>query len=293
MAASWLEWTGGEAYAVPARAQRWGISTTNKGPKPAKKVQLETLLRNQATWGVHLIAFQEFDEAYTPDAESWHLCLGADGYLALAGRKSSVERIELVHDVVNEDGTYRWKGRTITAYTPIAIFHVIWNDKTGTPPTTILNIHLHHMTAKRARGGRLRQGMDEIWKMIAEFKPLPDIMLGDFNMALKEVIPALENHGVGVKLIAPSESVDDSMGIFAFSHFHSGAVSANERIQSDIDAHYGPEHYRLIAYFWGGTSGVRSRTAAGLKQRRDRAHRAQKNKKARTLSDTARVDWEY
>ena len=110
-----------------------------------------------------------------------------------------------------------------TAYSRILVVTVAmpWTvDRLG-DKHTVMAVHLHYMTAKKEKGfaKAYKDSWDELCTVINQYNV--DVLAGDFNMALCEVIPEMRSRGLEISLASwypwrgvCGEMMMDSMAIF-------------------------------------------------------------------------------
>ena len=96
--------------------------------------------------------------------------------------------------------------------------------QSGLNGMTVLNTHMHFMTAKNAQGGGFKKAHHSYWTLLANWIKEHDVrvLAGDFNMALWLVVPRLAEHGINMQYVASYaweclESTEvhvDSCGVF-------------------------------------------------------------------------------
>jgi hypothetical protein len=132
----------------------------------------------------------------------WHVVRGQEEgkIVVIAARSTYVAELTLLEFHKSKDGDYKPRGKTtagrekakLAAYSRILVVRATlvkpWAGRTS---VIIANVHLHHCTAKQAPG--FQQGRENWWSgfrnILSRFEV--DIIAGDFNMALWEVVPIL------------------------------------------------------------------------------------------------------
>ena len=118
----------------------------------------------------------------------------------VAARSTFATDVKILEWHKTTDGTYKakTKGKTkLNAISRVLVVEVTLKQPwSGRTTVTIANVHLHHMTAKVESG--FKEGSQKWW---AGFRALIgrwdiDIVAGDFNMALWNVVPSLRKERV-------------------------------------------------------------------------------------------------
>ena len=148
---------------------------------------------------------------------------GQSPTLLTAVRSSMALTIRTLQWYWHLDGRYRKNGERKPARTRVLISEINWRRPTAQMTKLVhANVHLHHMTAKKAAG--LAQAhttfFQNLYQMLVESQV--KIMSGDFNMSVFQVVSILRSMGLTIDLgaIYPWRKVDqpnercDSCAIF-------------------------------------------------------------------------------
>lgn len=171
----------------------------------------------------------------------------SDTTLLVAGRESHCNSVTQLRFKKRWDGRYRGKkqaegsgssgsasGSTVVAqlekryrmaYSRFQMVHVKFKrPQSGLSGMTVLNTHMHFMTAKNSSGGGFKKAHNTFWTLLASWIKEHDVrvLAGDFNMALWLVVPRLAEHGIHMQYVASYawESLEspavhvDSCGVF-------------------------------------------------------------------------------
>ena len=183
--------------------------------------------------------------------------------------------------------SYRDKGRKVDCYSGIVSSTITFvGPRAGFTAITLINIHFHHMPAKRHRG--CSSHYHAFWDNVRQLMPPqgPAILAGDFNMACFEVVPELQRRQLFVLpiLLPPRPpaggALEDCMAMFALWHAPDPgqpdpSLPYQVRIQPMHD--FDPDrlllghgsHHATTAYFTY-PSAPRVRSEAGAQRHRDR-----------------------
>ena len=137
-----------------------------------------------------------------------------DGTCIVAAHASMAEEVNVVEWWLTRDGPYwdrkgsRKRGNKKKvqkmALSRILVAQIVWKYPMGGKAATVVaTTHLNRLTAKGQQSGmkaaRTRY-FELLVKMLKEHKP--DVLTGDFNMALLLVVPCLREAGIAAELIS-------------------------------------------------------------------------------------------
>ena len=135
-----------------------------------------------------------------------------DGTCIIAAHASMAVEVNLLEWILMRDGTYtdyvvrKGNKRKVQkmALSRILVAQIVWkHPMKGRATTVVATTHLNRLTAKGQQSGmkaaRTRY-FELLVKMLKEHKP--DVLTGDFNMALLLVVPCLREAGIAAELIS-------------------------------------------------------------------------------------------
>ena len=176
--------------------------------------------RAQSEWrpAQHWVAGPE--ERRRWEETSWHVIHGdegegstsKDGTCIIAAQASAAAEVRLFEWVKTRDGPYtetkgkgpKKKKKIIKmAQSRILIGQVLWIHQTGGRASTVVaTVHLHRHVAKGDKG--LMQARNTFMNLLKELllKYKPDVLTGDFNMALLLVVPLLREAQIAAELVS-------------------------------------------------------------------------------------------
>jgi len=123
----------------------------------------------------------------------------------IAGRTGLVERMAALFWLKRNDGSYRDNKtkKLRNAYTRVLVVSVKFKEpRHNMTATVVANVHLHHNTAKKAKG--FSQSWTTFWIELADLirKYSVRILTGDWNMSLFQVVPCLRQQGINLDVAA-------------------------------------------------------------------------------------------
>ena len=125
--------------------------------------------------------------------------------LCIAARANLCKQVDLVYWERRVDGTYKTEsGKWKDGHTRIMVAELTFDATFATfgDKARVCAVHLHRGTAKFARNFKVSAGT--WWARLAKGlkEKDVDILAGDFNMALTQVVPRLREHGVSLETAA-------------------------------------------------------------------------------------------
>ena len=139
-------------------------------------------------------------------ARAWfeHLvCMGEEskGAILMAVRKNVCENIECVYSDSWVDGIWNVKGKNNTATTRVMVCKFTWKQNIGHlgKDVTVMGVHGHYRTMNMLFNKTVN---DELWKKIKDLivEHNVNLLVGDWNMSLPQVVPRLTALGLHVDL---------------------------------------------------------------------------------------------
>ena len=112
--------------------------------------------------------------------------------------------LEILHNEVHYDGTFRKGGKNIEAYTHLIIVEPNLRNNTGhlgKKPVT-MGVHFHYATAGYQQG--LREKHRDFWTKLARLieRHRVVILAGDWNKSMMKVVPELRSRGILIETAA-------------------------------------------------------------------------------------------
>jgi hypothetical protein len=137
------------------------------------------------------------------DADEWPQNWETETSLLIAARKSICSGIQPLVWKLMMDGEYKDADKKRQGFTRVLAAHLHFNQPFhGMMGMSVMNVHLHFMTAKKGPG--FNRAWVAFWPMLAQLIKTRDVRIigGDWNMSLFEVVPQLQKHGVYLQLAA-------------------------------------------------------------------------------------------